>query len=60
MRDIIINLLGEYTPLTGPDGEFIGGLASIDFTWIVGATLFVIALIGVFCLTRTLLRSLLN
>lgn len=59
MRDLITTLLGEYTPTVGEDGTFIGGLASIDFTWIVGAVCFIIMLLGVISLLRVLLKSIL-
>lgn len=59
MRDLIVSLIGEYTPALAPDGTFVGGLASIDFTWLVGAVCFVIMLWGVFSLIRVLLKSIL-
>lgn len=59
MRDLITSLLGEYTPTLLPDGTAVGGLYSIDFTWIVGAVCFVICLWGVFSLVRVLLKSIL-
>lgn len=59
MRDLITNLLGEYSPTMGEGGEFIGGLASLDFTWLVGAVCFIIMLWGVFSLIRVLLKSIL-
>lgn len=56
MRDLIISLLGEYTPSTAPDGSVVGGLYSLDLTWIVGAVVFVIAFTGCIILLRTLLN----
>lgn len=59
MREIISTLLGDYSPTTTPDGAFIGGLASIDFTWLVGALCFILMLWGVISLLRILLKSIL-
>lgn len=56
MRDIIVELLGEYSPTTN-NGEFIGGLASIDFTWICGALCFIIMLIGTLGIIRTMFKG---
>lgn len=60
MRDVIVNLLGEYTPSLSPDGEVVGGLYSIDLTWVVGAVAFLILLLGMISLIRILLKSLLG
>lgn len=57
MRDIIVSLLGEYSPSVAPDGSFLGGLASIDFTWLVGAFSFLICLVGCLVLLRTIIVS---
>lgn len=51
MRDLIIQILGEYTPSLSPDGEVLGGLYSLDFTWIAGAVLFGISL---YCMYKIL------
>lgn len=56
MKEVIISLLGEYTPRTFEDGTPIGGLASLDYEWIVGAVLFVVAFIGTILILRTLLH----
>lgn len=42
MRDFIILILGEYQPNLSPEGTVLGGLYSLDFTWITGAVVFVI------------------
>lgn len=42
MKDIIIQLFGEYTPITTENGEIIGGLAGIDYPYIIGALCFLI------------------
>lgn len=60
MKDIIIDLLGEYTPTLGPNDEVLGGLYSIDFTWIVGAVAFIVLLLGMLSLLRILLKGLLG
>lgn len=56
MREVIISLLGEYTPLLDENDNIIGGLAGLDYTWIVGAILFIVAFIGVILILRTLLH----
>jgi len=56
MRDLIVSLLGEYKPSLLPDGTAVGGLYSLDLTWITGALAFIISLIGVILLLRTLLN----
>lgn len=60
MREIIVNLLGEYTPSLLPDGTAVGGLYSLDLTWIVGAVAFLVLLLGMISLIRILLKSLLG
>lgn len=60
IRVLIISILGEYSPTLGNDGEIIGGLASIDFTWIAGAVFFGIMLVGTICILRTMIRGLFN
>lgn len=57
MRDLIIELLGEYTPTLTDDGQMLGGLASLDFTWLCGAACFVIMLIGVLGILRTMMKG---
>lgn len=44
MREILIKIFGEYKPTLGPNGEVLGGLYSIDFTWIAGVIVFCIFL----------------
>lgn len=60
MRDLIVNLLGEYSPTLSPDGDLVGGLYSLDFTWIVGAVCFVVLLLGFVSLLRILLKGLIG
>lgn len=60
MRDLIVNLLGEYTPSLSPDGQVLGGLYSLDLTWIVGAVAFLMLLLGMLTLIRILLKALVN
>lgn len=40
MKDLIINLLGEYQTKTDEAGNLIGGLAGLDYEWIIGALCF--------------------
>lgn len=60
MKDIIIDLLGEYTPNLGPNGEVLGGLYSLDLSWVVGAVAFIVLLLGMLSLLRILLKGLLG
>ena len=57
MRELIVELLGEYTPVTQENGDIIGGLASLDYTWLVGAACFCIMLVGVLCILRTMFKG---
>lgn len=57
MREIIVELLGEYTPVTQENGDIIGGLASLDYTWLVGAACFCIMLVGTLCILRTMFKG---
>ena len=40
MKELIIEILGEYQPVLNPDGSNLGGLASLDYEWLMGAFLF--------------------
>lgn len=44
MKELIIELLGNYTPITNNNGEIIGGLAGIDYPYVIGCLCFVICL----------------
>ncbi len=56
MRDLIIRLLGEYQPKISPTtGQVLGGIESLDFTWIVGAVAFLLTLWSVYRLLGVLL-----
>lgn len=58
MKDVIISLLGEYTPKTYPDGSPMGGLASLDYEWLVGAAMFgIITIIVVKCISSLLVAA---
>lgn len=48
MRDLIVSIMGEYQPSLSPDGKVLGGLYSLDLTWIVGAICFIICLYSMF------------
>lgn len=48
MKDIIIELLGEYQLKYDDTGNLIGGLAGIDYQYLIGAFLFCISIF--FCL----------
>ena len=60
MRALVISILGEYTPVTNSAGDPIGGLASLDYTWLAGAAFFGIMLVGTICILRTMIRGLFN
>lgn len=47
IKEILIMIVGEYTPTLSPDGEVLGGIFSLDFAWIFGALLVIIAFISV-------------
>lgn len=48
MLDIVTKIFGAYTPNLAPDGTVLGGLYSINWTWIAGVVLFAICLISFF------------
>lgn len=54
MAELIKAILGEYQFKYAPDGGLIGGLAGLDYEWLFGALLFLICLVFVFCMIRTL------
>lgn len=56
MRDLIISILGEYQPTLSPNGEVLGGLYSLDFTWLVGAAVFVIFVYSVLRIINSLIN----
>lgn len=43
MKELIISLLGEYQTKTDAAGNLIGGLAGLDYEWIIGALCFAVA-----------------
>lgn len=59
MRDLIITLFGEYSPVTYEVSEGVqavaSGAAGIDWTWIAGVLLFAIVLWSFFRLVGVLL-----
>lgn len=54
MKDLIISLLGEYTTKTDASGNLIGGLAGLDYEWIIGA----VAFVGITLIVLKLISSL--
>lgn len=56
MRDLIIAILGEYQPVLSPEGKVLGGLYSLDFTWLVGAVTFVIFVYSVLRIINSLIN----
>lgn len=52
MRDLILSLFGNYTPVTYTDGNNVAvipdGLAGVDLVWFSGVLLFAITLYCVF------------
>lgn len=55
MADLINSLLGDYQFKYDSAGNLIGGLAGLDYEWLFGAGLFLVCLIGLFCILRTLI-----
>lgn len=56
MRDLMIAVLGEYQPTLGPDGNVLGGLYSLDLTWIAGAVVFIVFVYGVLRIINSLIN----
>lgn len=50
MKELVIALLGEYTPVL-IDGEPIYSISALDFEWLIGAELFCLC---VYCVFRIL------
>lgn len=48
MKDAITAVLGEYSQTLGASGEVVGGVANLDWNWIIGAVIFVLAVYSVF------------
>lgn len=69
MRDVIVLVLGEYTPRTQTVTEFLSdgssetyvevvpGLAGLDWEWIAGAGLFALALLSFFRIVGVFLKN---
>ena len=51
MKQAITAVLGEYTPTIGASGEVLQGAANLDWQWIAGAIVFVVA---IYCLFRVI------
>lgn len=58
MKALILSILGPYEPTTTETGQFVGGLASLDYVWLAGAVCFCIMLVGVLCILRTMIKGL--
>lgn len=58
MRSLVTSILGTYQPVIDANGNNIGGLASLDYTWLAGAAFFGIMLVGTLCILRTMIRGL--
>lgn len=59
MKELIIEILGEYQPVLNPDGSNLGGLASLDYEWLMGAFLFAgISLIVLKCISSVIISLL--
>lgn len=56
MISIINNLFGVYTPLVDSAGNYVTGLAGVDWPWIFGALLFAITLISCFKIIGTVIK----
>lgn len=60
MRELVVSILGEYQQLTDSQGNIIGGLAGVDYEYIFGGVIFVLCLVFLGCLMRSLLIRLMN
>lgn len=55
MKTAVVNLLGEYELQYTQDNKLVGGLAGLDYEWLIGALIVVIflysllRLVGVIC-----------
>lgn len=49
MKQLMINLFGNYSPLTDSNGEIITTISGLDFPYIFGVIIFIIIL---FCLLK--------
>lgn len=58
MNEIITKILGEYQLTYDDNNNLVGGLAGLDFEWIVGALLFAISLYSLFCLLGIFIKKL--
>lgn len=65
MKDLILEIFGEYSPVTYsvPDGaggtvEYIAsGAAGVDWSFIGGVAIFCVCLIGIFSLLRVVFKK---
>ena len=60
MVDLIVSLLGGYEPLTDTDGNVITGLAGLDWDYLIAGIIFILCLIWVGLMVRTLLIRILE
>lgn len=54
MRDLMVKIFGEYQ-LQYNGENLVGGIAGLDYAWLLGAALFAIAFYGLFRLLGVLL-----
>lgn len=54
----VYDIFGEYEPLYDNNNNVIGGVAGLNYPWLVSAFLFCAGFIGIICLGRTVIRCL--
>lgn len=60
MLDLIQSLLGGYTPLVDDNGNIIGGIAGLNYDYLIGALIFILCLVWVGLMIRSLLVHILD
>lgn len=54
MKELLVSILGEYQYKYDDAGNLIGGLAGLDYAYIFGGIVFVLCLIFLGCIGRSL------
>lgn len=60
LRNILVDLLGDYTPVTYIAGEtevVANGFAGVDWPWVASAVLFILVVYAIFRLVRCLIAK---
>lgn len=57
MRDLIVTIFGQYTPVVDPvTGAVVGGFAGVDWPYLAGVLLFALVLYSFFRLLGVVLK----